>query len=74
MPTHKVSEITKKGDDGSRSTIIVEQIENGFLIEKRWEGQVGKGENKEWKYECKKYFSETDPLEGADKQLADFFE
>ena len=70
----KLAEITKKQDDGTRTTLSVEQIENGFLIEKRWEGYKGTGEKKEWKYECKKYFSKTDPLDGADKQLADFFD
>ena len=70
----RIAEITKKGDDGSRETISVEEIENGFIIEKRWEGEVRKGKEKQWKYETKKYFSDTNPLEGADKQLADFFE
>ena len=66
--------ITKKGKDKGNIEIrvSVEEIENGFIIVK----------NKEWrdpkdgyKYETKKWFSDTDPLEikTDGKTLADIF-
>lgn len=70
----KIAEINKRNDDGSRETISVEEIENGFIISRTWEGYIGKGERKEWKYDTKKTYSETNPLDGAEKQLADFFD
>lgn len=70
MSTNKVSEIRKRSNN-ENNTVTVEQIENGFLITKYKETKDKKGF---WQYETKKYFSESDPLEGADKQLADYFD
>jgi hypothetical protein len=65
-----ISEIRKRDGDTS-NTITVEQIENGFLITKNKEW---KDKKSEWHYECKKYYSEKNPLEDASKELAAYFD
>lgn len=63
--------MTSKGKDKSdvRTTTEVEKIENGFLIVRRkeWDDKDG------WHNECKKFYSDTNPLEDVEKSLADSF-
>lgn len=69
---NSVSMSSGTGDSKLDKRINVEAIENGFLIVKTTEGKI-KGE---WKYETKKWFSATNPLEinTDDKTLADLFD
>lgn len=69
---NSVSLSSGSGDNKVEKRINVEAIENGFLICKTTEGRV-KGD---WKYETKKWFSATNPLEinTEDKSLADLFD
>jgi hypothetical protein len=56
--------ISKKISDGENSKELeVTEVENGFIIEITTSGYKGEGEKKEHFYECKKWISETNPLE-----------
>lgn len=43
-------------DTASKPSYRVEEISNGFVVEKSWSDQKG--------YHCSKTYSETNPLEG----------
>ena len=60
--------MSSKKDDG-RVTTEVEEIENGYLIIRRKEWDDEKG----WHNECKKFYSEDNPLDDVEKSLADSF-
>ena len=62
-----VTEIKK---DGKEKRVSVEEIENGFIIARHTEGNNEKGE---WQHECKKWYSETNPLAKTDIPLSDMF-
>jgi len=55
----------KKEEDGVTTTITVEPIENGFIIvvSKEWEDKIKKDGLGRWRYETKKYYSKTNPLD-----------
>jgi len=58
---------TKKSKIEKR--VIVEEIENGFLVVQSKEWQDDKG----WHHEEKKFFSKDDPFIKTEKELADYF-
>ncbi len=67
-----IKSITKKGKDKKEERVSVEEIENGFLITKSIQHENKKGE---WKFDTKKWYSKTNPLEFAkDTPLADAFD
>lgn len=47
-------------EDGNRETVVVEQVENGYIKTISTEGKNADGE---WEYNTKKYISETNPME-----------
>lgn len=57
--------------------IRVQEIENGYIIEKSYNIEYMSGDNKEYGYHCKKWYSKTNPLElklnKEAKYLADEF-
>ena len=66
-----ISFANETGNDKSTKSIRVEQIENGYLIITDHEYR---DDNGEWKYECKKTFSEENPFDTDEaKELADKF-
>lgn len=56
--------------------VEVEEIENGFLITRTQEIRYKVGENSDYMYMCKKWYTKTDPLtiNVKDKELADLFD
>ena len=55
--------------------VEIEEIENGFLICKRYEIKFKVKDNIDWCYCTKKYYSKEDPLtiDTENKSLADLF-
>lgn len=53
--------------DGVNKRVEVEQVENGWIMTVNKEYTMGEGEKKEWKYECKRYISKSNPLEKKKK-------
>ena len=62
MATRK---LTTKGKDGEDISWRIEEIENGYIVEKQWVEKT-KG-NTEWK--TKKYFSDDNPLDSFKPDL-----
>lgn len=62
MATRKLTTKDKNGDDVSWR---IEEIENGYIIEKQWVEK--KKDGTEWK--TKKYFSDDNPLESFKPDL-----
>lgn len=58
-----------------RTEIIVEEIENGFLLTKSYELEYEVDGNRDWRNYSKKYFSEINPFDVdlEEKFLADKF-
>lgn len=71
---HSIPEGAKILD--KRTTIEVEEIENGFLIKKICDIKYEKDGEIGWCDSCKKYFSKEDPLQVKveETSLAQFFD
>lgn len=53
----------------------VEEIENGFIIEKRYDIKFSHNKTTDYLYYTKKVYSETNPIKiEEDKMLADYFD
>ena len=52
--------------DGITETKTVAKVENGYIIVKRTSGNIGEGEDAEYKDESKTYISFDNPLEEDD--------
>jgi hypothetical protein len=64
-----------KGKGEKEKRVTIEEIENGYIITQNIEWkEPRKDGGTEWKYETKKWFSETNPLESAEKPLADLID
>ncbi len=60
MDTNKKEVVEKTiTKNGMTKSVRVEEVENGFVIKITKEGETKEG----WKYECKTYISQTNPLE-----------
>lgn len=66
----KGAEVLKKEVDTT-----VEEIENGFIVEKRYEIKYQLNKQIDWMHYSKKVYSKENPIKiSEDKMLADFFD
>lgn len=63
---NELKSYTGEGKNKIEKRISVEQIENGFIISESKEWQ---DEKKGYQYECKKYYSEKNPLSASNQMM-----
>ena len=65
---YKVRKTVTKGD--ITKELVVEEVENGFIICIEESGHKGEGEKKEYYCDEKKYISKTNPLDDKEDKSA----
>ncbi len=62
----EIKSYTGQGKNRIDKRISVEEIENGFIVSESKEWQ---DEKKGYQYECKKYYSEKNPLSASNQMM-----
>lgn len=63
----EIKSYTGQGKNRIEKRISVEEIENGFIVSESKEWQ---DEKKGYQYECKKYYSEKNPLSASNQMMS----
>lgn len=63
----EIKSYTGQGKNRIDKKISVEEIENGFIVSESKEWQ---DEKKGYQYECKKYYSEKNPLSASNQMMS----